>query len=204
MAYKYFSEKLIAANMDLSMIFPEKQEAVKGNLKVTYGLGEIVIYLKDITNNFKSQDTTYIDLDNAIQELINKYYKSEDKENPFKEKKVFKDTFEKGVVPTESITVKDGKLESKPIIVPQEPVAPVVVAEPSKEEQLMSKIEDFKKSLVRSELLFEDATQEEKEQELNFFRKRLTGLEILEETGDLDEFDKVKKGLIEEFIKKMS
>jgi len=186
MAYKYFSEKLLAANVDLSAIFPDKQQVAKDQNNVTYGLGDVVIYLQDVTNNFKSQDSSYIDLDNAVQEIMTRYYKSEGVENPFLVKKVSVDSYQEGVVPSESLTVKDGKTESKGVVAPKK-VEPVV----TKEQDLTEKIEKFKKSLQNAELFIDLAdSDEEKQDEINRLRRKLVGIELLDEEDDYMTFMK--------------
>jgi hypothetical protein len=192
MAYKYFSEKLLAANVDLSAIFPDKQQVAKDQNNVTYGLGDVVIYLQDVTNNFKSQDSSYIDLDNAVQEIMTRYYKSEGVENPFLVKKVSADSYQEGVVPSESLTVKDGKTESKGVVSPKK-VGVAVAEEPvvTKEQELTEKIQKFKKSLENAELFIDLAdSDEEKQDEINRLRRKLVGIELLDEEDDYMTFMK--------------
>ncbi len=205
MAYKYFSEKLLSANIDLSEVFPDQQTEAKKQQNVTYGLGDIVIYLQDVTNNFKSQDSSYIELDNGIQEIVTRYYKSKGIENPFAVKKEEADTYQEGVVPSESVTVKDGKTESKGVVAPKKAAEPVAaVAEPvvSKESELMQKIDKFKKSLENSQMFIEDLadTEEEKQDEINRLRRKLVGLELLDE--DEDDYMSYMKGALKDFLTK--
>jgi hypothetical protein len=203
MAYKYFSQQLVSSNLDLSSVFPEKQQLAKDMQNVTYGLGDIVLYLKDITKNFKSQDTSYIELDNSIQEIIKRYYKKEGVENPFFNTQEELQTYKKGVVPSVALTVKDGETTAKEVIVPKEVTIEEKIV--SKEEQLQAKINNFKKTLSNAEMLLEDSTEEEKKDILNTYKKKLVGLElILEDEPDADEFDKVRRDLYVEFINKNS
>ena len=76
MAYKFFSQELVnKGNLDFSNVFPEKQSEAKQQNNVAYGLGDILIYLQDVTDNFKRADQKYVDLDNGIREVVEKYYK---------------------------------------------------------------------------------------------------------------------------------
>ncbi len=206
MAYKYFSQKLIESNVDLSMVFPEQQSMAKQVQNVTYGLGDIIIYLQDVTNNFKSQDSSYIDLDNAVQQILTRYYKSIGQENPFEQKEVVIDKYEEGVVPSLAVTVKDGKTETAKPIVPKSTQPKVEIK--AKDEELLQKIDKFKKTLSNAELLLEDADPQEKEDILNSFRKKLVGIELLmedlEEGEKVEEFDTIRKDLLTDFIKKNS
>ena len=57
MAYKYFSQQLLTKNLlDLSEVFPQKQEIAKEQNNVAYNLGDIVLYLQEVTENFKFTD----------------------------------------------------------------------------------------------------------------------------------------------------
>jgi hypothetical protein len=114
MAYKYFTELLIDKNLvNLSEIFPEKQKMAQDRSQVSYNLGDVVIYLQDVTNDFKNSDNKYIDLDNAIREIIVKYYKSIgiDK-NPIEAQDKEISEYESNV-PREAFTVEDGKIKGK-------------------------------------------------------------------------------------------
>jgi hypothetical protein len=207
MAYKYFSQKLVGSGFDLSSVFPEKQSSVKQIQNVNYGLGDIVIYLQDVTKNFKSQDSSYIDLDNAIQEIISRYYKSLGEQNPFLSKEEKIDTFEQGVVPTPAITVKDGTTQTAEVVIPVKQVKEEEIKEiiESKESELTKKIDNFKKTLDGAEFLLEDSDEEGKKEILDTFRKRLVGIELLMEgEAEVDEFDLVRKQLLSDFIKKHS
>ena len=86
MAYKYFTKKLLEKSneIDLASIVPEKQQRAKEMLNTNYGLPQIVDWIKESTNNFKRTDNYFIDLDQAIQRLVYKYYDSIGRANPFK------------------------------------------------------------------------------------------------------------------------
>lgn len=84
MAYKYFTEKLLSSDvLDLSTVFPEKQELARDSNNVSYNLTDIALFLKDRTENFKRIESQYIDLDSAISQIVEKYYKSKGEKNPF-------------------------------------------------------------------------------------------------------------------------
>jgi hypothetical protein len=62
MAYKYFTEQLLSSGIDMSEVFPEKQELARESINVSYNLGDIAIYIKDVTENFKKTENNYIEL----------------------------------------------------------------------------------------------------------------------------------------------
>lgn len=87
MAYSYFTKKLLAKSneIDLANIFPDKQERAKERLNTNYSLPQIVDWIKENTNNFRKSENYFIDLDQAIQRLVFKYYASTNLKNPFKD-----------------------------------------------------------------------------------------------------------------------
>ncbi len=163
MAYKYFSQQLLTTNiLDLSNIFPDKQAMAKEQNNVSYGIGDIVLYLQDATNDFKATDSKYIDLDNGVREIVNKYYKSINEVNPFEKDvdEVVFNEFQKGVVPKEAVIVEEGKVTPKEVKVKKE-VVPVEenVLEKSEEETRAELLE----AIELLELLGDDADEESKE-----------------------------------------
>ena len=90
MAYKYFTKELLekSNDIDLANIFSEKQLKAKEMLNTNYSLPQIVGWIKDNTNNFKSQQNYLIDLDQAIKVLVYRYYDSTNTPNPFIDSKV--------------------------------------------------------------------------------------------------------------------
>jgi hypothetical protein len=220
MAHIYFTKTLLASNLNLSEVFSDKQDKIKDALNVSYSLYDIAKYLEDVTNNFKSQQSDYIDMDSAILDIINKYYKSTGIDNPFvKEfKKVAPDTYQQGVVPSETLVVdaKDKKVINKGVVSPKIPEKsePVVEAkvldaqtEPSvektlaKADDLIKKIESFKKSLTNAKTFLEIADDEEEKQKEIFdpLRRVYSGFDILDE-DEMGEFEKWKKQAIIDFF----
>ena len=174
MAYKFFSQQLLSKNiLNLSDVFPEKQNLAKETTNVSYDLGDIVLYLQDVTENFRFSDTKYVELDNAIQSIIDKYYKSINKMNPFRSDL---DTMalaqlDAGTVPREAAVVKEGKIkgkgaakaakvvENKPLPAPAPEPAAAVVAEMTDEQR----VEEWKNAIEVLEMLGDDLTEEQKE-----------------------------------------
>jgi hypothetical protein len=121
MAYKFFTQKLLSENaLDLNQVFPEKQNDAREANNVAYTLADIVLFLKDRTEDFKFADAQYVDLDNAISEIVNKYYKSKSLPNPFlvnmdedEEIKKFR-----GEVPREAAIVEEGAIKGKGVAKP--------------------------------------------------------------------------------------
>jgi hypothetical protein len=87
MAYTYFTKKLLnkSSDIDLANVFPEKQERAKSRLNTNYGLPEIVDWMAEGTNNFKRTENYFIDLDQAVQRLVYKYYESTGQKNPYQQ-----------------------------------------------------------------------------------------------------------------------
>lgn len=135
--YDFFSKQLIGNDkIQLSEIFPQVQTDARQALNVAYGLGDIVLYLQDVTQDFTRAERQYIDLDNAIQSIVFKYYNSKGEKNPFKANASGVVQLEQG--PREAIIVdaKEGKtkgkgkaknLFKKDEVVPAAAVEPVVV-----------------------------------------------------------------------------
>ena len=121
MAYKYFSQQLLTKNLvDLSEVFPQKQQIAKEQNNVAYNLGDIVLYLQEVTENFKFTDAKYIDLDQAVKAIVNKYYVSIAAKNPFDSDidTAALSQFKEGVVPREAAIVKEGEIKGKGVAKP--------------------------------------------------------------------------------------
>jgi hypothetical protein len=213
MAYKYFSKQIIEKNLlDLNDVFPEKQELAKESNNISYGLADIVIYIQDSTNNFRVTDSKYVDLDSAIREIVKKWYKSQNLENPFDvdtEELVF-DTYQEGVVPREPASVEDGKLKGMGIVAPKKVAKVEALPTPTPTptpttETIDDKINKVKKELESLQFLLDlEDDEQEKQQTLNIIRKRIDGLEILIEDEDSEEFDKKRYELYKDFVNKNS
>ena len=194
MAYKYFTELLIDKNLvNLSDVFPDKQKMAQERSQVSYNLGDVVIYLQDVTNDFKNSDSKYIDLDNAIREIIVKYYKSIGIEkNPFEVQDKEISDYESNV-PREAFTVEDGKIKGKGVAKPA----------PKKEINVDDKINQFKKQLEKLQDIFDNVyDDQEKAEQVDLLKKKLSGDEILAEDGD--EYSIRRIEILTDFINKNS
>jgi hypothetical protein len=133
-SYDFFSKQLVGSDkINLTDVFPDIQAEAKQATNVSYGLADIVLFLQDVTQDFQRAERQYIDLDNAIQSIVKKYFDSKNTSNPFKLNTT-------GVVqvddsPRAPSIVKDGKMKGKgtpksTIFKKDEPVpaAPVVAA----------------------------------------------------------------------------
>ena len=111
--YNFFSKQLIngADKINLSDVFTSLQDEAKKALNLGYGLGDIVLYLQDVTQDFTRPERQYIDLDNAIQSIVFKYYKSKNEKNPFKSNEGVVVQVEEG--PREPAVIKEGKTKAK-------------------------------------------------------------------------------------------
>jgi hypothetical protein len=123
---KYFVERLIAKNVNLDEVLPEQQKSAQIRNNVTYNLADVVMYMKDATENFKIKTAEFIDMDEAIREIMKRYYKSKNIPNPFELPEEQEEDFE-GETPKEPLEVKDGKTTAKGA--PK--AAPVVKVEPA-------------------------------------------------------------------------
>jgi hypothetical protein len=210
MAYKYFTQQLINKNvLDLSSVFPEKQKIAQDRSQVSYNLGDVVVYLKDITDDFKITDNKYIDLDNAIREIIVKYYKSIGIEkNPITsgiDDEAVKELDKTSA--TEAYIVEDGKLKGKG----------VAKSAPKKEEKVSSKKEEvvvkkinvtdkisqFKKELEKRQDIIDTVyDDQEKAEFIELMKKKLSADEIFAEDGDEYFIQRVE--ILKDFINKNS
>lgn len=117
MSYRYFSQQLIDKKLlDLSQVFPDKQADAQKMGNVDYNLSDIVLYLQDVTDNFKLSDRKYIDLDNAVLSIIEKYYKSIGQPNPFEKIDSLAVKEDKDEIPREAAIVDKGKTTSKGVV----------------------------------------------------------------------------------------
>lgn len=118
MAYKYFTKRLLQeGNIDLASVFPEKQAMAREQCNVSYGLPEIVDYLRTATEGFKFSDQRYIDLDNAVRAIIGRYYISKNIRNPFEEsgEAAIEDEYVEGNEPKKAAIVADGRTKQKDV-----------------------------------------------------------------------------------------
>jgi len=209
MAYKFFSQKLLSSNeLDLTQVFPEKQELARGQNNVSYNLADIVLFLKDRTEDFKFVEGQYVDLDNAISEIVNKYYKSLGEKNPFIDdidEEALKD-FEAGVVPREAVIVEEGKQKGKGVAKP----APEVKSKKSKEskEEVVEEVKlsekgiKFKNDLeFQKEVLYDDVDDAQKEDYKSLMQEKLEANELMADDGDKDFVERVQ--ILKEFIKSL-
>jgi hypothetical protein len=195
MAYKYFTQQLVNKNiLDLTSVFPDKQKIAQDRSQVSYNLGDVVLYLKDITDDFKVTDNKYIDLDNAIREIIVKYYKSIGIEkNP-----ITTGTDDEAVKELETTTtreayvVEDGKQKGKG----------VGKSAPKKEKLEDEKISKFKKELSNRQLLMDVYDDQEKADFIELMKKKLSADEIFAEDGDYYFVQRVE--ILKDFINKNS
>jgi hypothetical protein len=220
MAYKYFSQQLVDKNLlDLSEVFPQKQEIAKEQNNVAYNLMDIVIYLQKVTENFKFTDAKYIDLDQAIKAIINKHYVSIGQKNPFDNgiDLAALDQFKEGVVPREAAIVKDGELKGKGVAKPapskvkevKEDVKEVKVKTPAPSEVAIDKADDvkiqqFRNSIENLQMLFDDSTLEEQEDLIKSQLKRANGLQFFIEDSEGEDvtFQKEQLEILRKFISK--
>lgn len=226
MAYKYFAKQLINSDLDLNEVFHSKQNLAREQGGVSYGLQDIVLYLKDKTSNFTVSDKTYIELDQVIEEIVNRYYKSINQTNPFKLTKKVQQEFEEGVVPREAADVEEGKVKGRGVVKPSPKVKPAE-EEPVKEisadaeaqtkeavkavdsviqadKELTAKIEKLKKDLTGAQFFIddEDSTPEDKDVMLSQIKKKLKSTEELIEDGDDSEYVVQTRDLLKDFIAK--
>jgi len=161
MAYKYFTKELLekSNDIDLANIFSEKQLKAKEMLNTNYSLPQIVGWIKDNTNNFKSQQNYLIDLDQAIKVLVYRYYDSTNTPNPFIDSKV--EEIESGKQPRVPVEIGGtGKVDDV--------VVDKVVAVQDEIEQLKEAI-----AYLQDEA---DAGDEEAKEALEYIKEELSSL----------------------------
>lgn len=211
MAYKFFSQKLLSSNqLDLTQVFPEKQEVARESNNVSYNLADIVLFLKDRTEDFKFVEGQYIDLDNAISEIVNKYYKSKGEKNPFIDdidEDALKE-FEAGVVPREAVIVEDGKQKGKGVAKPaptketkksKEPKEKIVEEVKVVETGTSDKVNKFKEELAKRKEIYDDVYDDDEKKEFKeLMEKKLEADEFIAEDGD--EYFVARVEILKEFI----
>lgn len=196
MAYKYFTQKLLSSDiLDLTQVFPEKQETAKVSNNVSYNLADIAVFLQDRTENFKRIEPQYIDLDNAISEIVNKYYKSKNEKNPFLDELDEESLAQlKNKTPREAAVVKEGKIEGKG--------APKAAPEKKEEPKKSAKIDKFKEELASRKEIYEDVyDDEEKAEFLELMQTKLEADELIAEDGDEYYIERVE--ILKNFIQQL-
>jgi hypothetical protein len=214
MAYKYFTEKLLSSDtLDLGTVFPEKQELARESNNVSYNLADIVLFLKDRTENFKRVESQYVDLDNAISEIVNKFYKSKGEKNPFVEELDEESLAEfESKTPREAAIVDKGEIKSKgaPKAAPdveKKKSAPEKKPESKKAEEPKKsspsdKLIKFKEELANRKEIFDDVyDDDEKSDFIQLMQDKLEGDEVLAEDGD--EYFVQRVEILKDFIKQL-
>jgi hypothetical protein len=206
MAYKYFTEKILSNNtIDLSMVFPEKQELARESNNVSYNLADIAIFIKDRTENFKRTESQYVDLDNAMSEIVSKWYKSKGEKNPFVE-----DLDEESLAafesktPREAAIVDKGEIKGKgaPKAAPDVEKKKSAKTEQPKKADNSDRINKFKEELAnRKELLFDDADATEKSEFIQLMEDKLELDSDFAEEGD--EYFVQRVQILKDFIKQL-
>jgi len=111
-SYDFFSKQLVGSDkINLNDVFPDIQAEAKQSINVSYGLADIVLFLQDVTQDFQRAERQYIDLDNAIQSIVKKYFSSKNQDNPFKLNTTGVVQVEEG--PREPAVIKEGKMKGK-------------------------------------------------------------------------------------------
>lgn len=206
MAYKYFTEQLLMSDLDLTTVFSTKQDLARQSNNVSYSLMDIAIFLKDRTENFKKIERQYVDLDNAISEIINKYYVSKGEKNPFIsdiDDEALKDFESK--TPREAAIVEKGEIKGKgapkaaPDIIVKKEKVEKSQSKLSKEEQ--AKLDKFKEELVNRKELFDVLDDEEKADFIQLMENKLDADEVLADDGE--EYFVQRVQFLKEFIKQL-
>jgi hypothetical protein len=210
MAYKYFTEELLTSDINLADVFAEKQEDVRERQNVSYGLYDIAIYLQDITQGFKTIENQYVELDNALSEIINKWYKSKGENNPFIsdfDEELAKEFDSKN--PRQAAVVEDGKITGKmtPKSAPDVRVSKAEVKSvtpvTSVSTSVSDKVQKFKDELAKRQEIFDDVyDDEEKADFIVLMRKKMEADEFIAEDGDEYFIERVK--ILKDFIQKNS
>jgi hypothetical protein len=213
MAYKYFTEKLLSSDtLDLGTVFPEKQELARESNNVSYNLADIVLFLKDRTENFKRVESQYVDLDNAISEIVNKFYKSKGEKNPFVEELDEESLAEfESKTPREAAIVDKGEMKSKgaPKAAPDvekkkstKAEEPKKKTEEPKKTSSSDKLDKFKQELAGRKEIFDDVyDDDEKADFIQLMQDKLEGDEVLAEDGD--EYFVQRVEILKDFIKQL-
>lgn len=195
---KYFVERLIAKNVNLDEVLPEQQKSAQNRNNVTYNLADVVMYMKDATDNFKIRTAEFIDMDEAISEIMKKYYKTNNLPNPF-ELPDEQDDFD-GETPKEALELKEGKIKGKgapkaaPVVEKVEKVEPVAATDEQK-------IEALKAELERRKEVYSDVYDEaERAEFLDLMKAKMEAHELL---ADENSFSALAFKVYEDYIKEL-
>ena len=143
MAHKYFTEKLIGQNrLDLADVFTDKVRSLQQVMSIDFGLPEIVMFIKQRSQDFKSSDNYLKELDYAVQSIVDTYYKSIRESNPFvtKDDTAVTEKYQKGVKPRDAVTVDaEGKIAKRPSTEPA----------PSRKSKKAEEPEEFTEDQIR-------------------------------------------------------
>lgn len=199
--------------LDLGTVFPEKQELARESNNVSYNLTDIVLFLKDRTENFKRVESQYVDLDNAISEIVKKFYKSKGEKNPFVEELDEESLAEfESKTPREAAIVEKGEIKSKgapkaaPDVdkkksAPEKKPESKKVEEPKKSSP-SDKLVKFKEELANRKEIFDDVyDDDEKSDFIQLMQDKLEGDEVLAEDGD--EYFVQRVEILKDFIKQL-
>jgi len=200
MAYKYFTQKLLKTNvLDLVSVFPEKQELSREQNNVSYNLADIAIYLQDSTQNFKNIEPQYIDLDNAISEIVNKYYISIGEVNVFLDDIEVEEVSFYGATPREGVIVEKGEQKGKGA--PKAAPIKTALKGVAKKTKIDTEIDKFKEELVSQKEIFVDVFDAlERADFIDILEADLSGSEIL---ADDDEFFAARVKVLSKFISEL-
>jgi hypothetical protein len=194
---KYFVERLIAKNVNLDEVLPEQQKSAQNRNNVTYNLADVVMYMKDATENFKIKTAEFIDMDEAIREIMKRYYKSKNISNPFELPEEEQEDFE-GETPKEPLEVKDGKTTAKGA-----PKAAPVVKAPTESAAVSDeqKIENLKAELERRKEVYSDVYDEvERAEFLDLMKAKMEAHELL---ADENSFSALAIKVYENYVKEL-
>lgn len=185
---KYFVERLIAKNVNLDEVLPEQQKSAQTRNNVTYNLADVVMYMRDATENFKIKTAEFIDMDEAIKEIMKKYYKSKNIPNPFELPEEQEDDFE-GETPKEPLEVKDGKTKAKGAPKAAPVVEKAEKTEVLKEDAQREKIAGLENEMQEAFGVFDLLDDEEKNSIINAVRDRMEGEKDLAEDDDKEYYE---------------
>jgi hypothetical protein len=206
MAYKYFTEQLLTSDINLADVFAQKQEDVRNRQNVSYGLYDIAVYLQDITQDFKTIENQYVELDNALSEIINKWYKSKGEKNPFLsdfDEELAKQFDSKN--PRQAAIVEKGEIKGKmtPKSAPDVRVSKPEVKSITSTSPISEKVQKFKDELAKRQEIFDDVyDDEEKAEFIQLMQKKMEADEFIAEDGDEYFIERVK--ILKDFIQKNS
>lgn len=81
----YYLQEYVKKGYDFNSIFPEKVDEVQKLTNMLFTLQDIVNYLQKQTNDFKIENPVAKDLDNSIYNLVLKYEKKSEPQEPEEE-----------------------------------------------------------------------------------------------------------------------